>query len=144
MTQEEIVNGNKLIAEFMGYKFSHYTIDPDKLIIEISPVDESSTSYYPDDFDTCWCCSKTPDDSLSWKLPNQLNFNLSWNKLMEVWVEFLNRTTKYGLTFCATICYLPQYRMAYEIGFGLGDIDIAYSNILYLIDWYNKNKPTNE
>ena len=83
MTQEEILDYNKLCAEFLGYTFSHYTNDKSKATPEIKFVWGAEAEILKR-CNAWWRCSKTPDDNFSWNFPSDLLFHSNWNWIMEV------------------------------------------------------------
>jgi len=65
-------------------------------------------------------------------------FNSSWDWLMPVWTKLNTDVANWGKTWYVDMCTNSWYMKAREMGFGMGDIDIAYKGILDGIQWYNE------
>lgn len=115
MTQEEINEGNKLIAEFMGGKF----------------YDE-----YMGDL-KCW---KGGEDSIRHLLDNAayLEFNCCWKWLMPV-VQKIMRTAKVEIGNTVYSKYCKIYNARYDFPSTEGDsiIIVTYSAVVKFIKWHN-------
>ena len=76
MTHEEILEGNKLLAEFMGYE--HKELEDDDVTITYNCYDhlENISGKKP------W--ESTIDDYTSWLRPDEMKFHSDWNWLMSV------------------------------------------------------------
>ena len=76
MTQEQIIEGNKLLAEFMGYE--HNELEDDDVTITYNCYDhlENISGKKP------W--ESTIDDYASWLRPDEMKFHSDWNWLMSV------------------------------------------------------------
>lgn len=80
MTQEEIIEGNKVISEFLGAKFVYYTLDRKDQTKELAFIDQTSSP----PLNHMWRCSLTPENNFSWSYPHDLRYHNDWNKLMRV------------------------------------------------------------
>ena len=112
---KNIIENNKLIAEFMGFI-------ADKSF-EVKLVDGINTSYY-----------YYKDDVMC--LPETMRYNSSWNWLMEV-VEKIERLennlkteTREEFTQFQKVLSLPIYTK----------IEAVYNACVEFIKWYNENK----
>lgn len=120
MTQEEIIEGNKLIAEFDGYKF----VNDDSLAYP------NGYYYYPNDG-----CGN------SLKELEEFEYNSSWDWLMPV-IEKIEKTG-----CCASIinngCNIKTF-ISGDNGFNLNACDFeskiqtVYAVVVEYIKWYNK------
>jgi len=136
MSEQEIIEGNKLIAEFMEYEHSdilydeeneEYFFDTDHLVcVEDIEVWESSV-----------------DDWTSTLSPEQMLFHSSWDWLMPVWFGILKwGKSEYGINWEQSIG-----EMFIHIKINKGELEINWLNtnriedvwfvVVEFIKWYN-------
>lgn len=144
MTQEEILEGNKLIAEWLGYE-----------IDSLAEEDEPERYYV---YDHIECIADGVDywetfdqDWTSWLYPDQMKFHSDWNWLMPVVEKIIKE-------------YMTDYYNEYDMGIpnsyyvAIGSdgkyssqgisknslIEATWLSVIEFIKWYNKNKEINE
>jgi len=139
MTKKEILEGNKLIAEFMGYKFMDYRnciyFGPEYVVDEIK------------------CNSPTNDDNYAHicsgnrcKNYRNLLYNSSWDKLMPVVEKIESTNRKVEISECTCFIYpnetLENYdEYNYEITtIYPTKIKAVYNAVVKFIKWYNQSK----
>ena len=121
MTNEEIIKGNKLIAEFMGAKMI------------VDDWDGISLIRFPDE---------------STKHLGALKYNSSWDQLMEAvekiekncWIIITTRVSK-------TTCAIYQPYKEFEIisrGDSESKIEAVWVAVVEFIKWYNEKNKNNE
>jgi hypothetical protein len=109
MTQEEIIQGNKLIAEFMG------GIKPD---LFCNGVKQSENAWNHNDINNPLCGGKYYDDSLK--------YHTSWNWLMPV-VERCN----------SIINHIEYFSRDLQRALCAADIELVFIAVIEFIKWYN-------
>ena len=118
MTQEEIIEGNKLIAKFMGAKwYDNYMGD--------SP---------------CW---KGGDKEMRYLLDNttHLDFDSSWDWLMFVVVKIESLANV--VTIEGNMCIINDYKYANEYAHQASDnskIEATWLAVIKFINYYNQQK----
>lgn len=144
MTQEEIIKGNKLIAEFMGFVryFPNMTLESDL----------SKFYYYPYNdriFDEGLYTSTIKMTSQEGYYVNQcirenhhlknMQFHSSWGWLIPVIgkIYSLNEYTKYKDYTSNIVCEGGIY-------INTKFIEVTFRDVVDFIKWYNKNKEINE
>ena len=70
-----------------------------------------------------------------------LMFTESWNWLMPVWVELNRKVADWGKSWYVSMGETTWWKITHEMGCGMGDIKLAFENIVEGIKWYNQNKP---
>jgi len=114
MKEEEIIEGNKLIAEFMEYEYDEdierYVTPHSICEYDIEPYESE-----PDD----WTCALTPD---------QMLFNQSWDWLMPVVKKLQNLEIEFFRMNDALI---------------EAEIDNVYVAVIVFIKWYNEQEMQN-
>ena len=127
MSEKEIIEGNKLIAEFVDYEFD--------------PNDDSESVTYNTDYiinisdKEDWEASE--DDFTSWLLPKEMKFHSSWDWLMPainkaidiIGFKTINECTDFEWRLFTCICDMKIST----------PIDIAFYNLIEFIKWYNEN-----
>ena len=121
MTKEEILEGNKLIAEFMGAIY----------------VDLNDYGGYSIGFGYKYRTPPTNNSCYNWTVDNMLYY-YEWNWIKPVfdklkYILLLNENAELSNTFDEIINGLI-YELAYS------KIEIFFANIVTAIKWYNKNK----
>lgn len=118
MTDNEILEGNKLIAEFMEYERDEYeefnesiTYSCDKLI-NISDDEDWETSI---------------DDWTNWLRPDEMLFHSSWDWLMPVITNILE--------ICSELDELERYHVIID---QIPQIHHTHSSVVEFIKWYNE------
>lgn len=115
ITQDKILHGNKVIAEFMG---AYYVND--------APEDYPD-GYYMNDID---------DIPL---LPDEFYFHSSWDWLMPV-VEKIEGLG-YGVTIYRKGCHINDVGLSSANGFNHSSkIEQTWKACVEFIEWYNKQK----
>lgn len=131
MTQEEIEEGNKLIAEFMGFKMVYHQGELAK------GIKKELWRRFPDEDDSL------PMGSLS---ISQFRYHYSWDMLMPV-VEKIE-SMGYQVNITNYGCNIQEYEKAYkeysnisvaEDG-ALNKITNVYKAVVQFIKYYNDNK----
>ena len=119
---DNIVENNKLIAEFMGFI-------ADKSF-EVKLVDGINTSYY-----------YYKDDVMC--LPETMRYNSSWDWLMEV-VEKIEKL-KCTVVIEKNICRIHKGGLHFGHAYKFETkIEAVYNACLEFIKWYNKQNKNNE
>lgn len=124
MTNEEIINGNKLIAEFMGYEKTIYS---DVFNGDLYALDVSNGEIYT---------------------ISQMQYHASWDWIMPV-VEKIEQKgciveISYSLVCMCRICVIwEKHEKAFNIindnNGGLEPIIAIYKSVVEFIKWYNRN-----
>lgn len=111
MTTEEIIHGRKLIAEFEGW------------------------SILKDSDDQCF---EHPE---SWDILHQEDFNADqdWNVIMRVWKKLQEEVADWSLEYFR-IMHARIAPKFLEMGLGTADINVAFEELVKMIQWYNQNK----
>jgi hypothetical protein len=129
MTQEEILEGNKLIAEFVGFKnHDSDTIETDNEIFMI-PTDVKNGEV----------------NSLGYLYSyNELLFNRDWNWLMAVVnkIETIEFNIWGKLSMSVNRVYIQEFWGVEGIkGYGQSKtkIEATYKAVIEFIKWYNRN-----
>ena len=134
MTQKEIIKGNCLIAEWLGYEI-------DSLAEEDEPI-----RYYVDNHIECvadgidyW--ETFEEDWTSWLYPEQMKFHSSWDWLMPVLTNieknfWVTTTTRRG--YSAVSIHQPQrgYEKIVRVD-SENKLEATWSAIVEFIKWYN-------
>lgn len=153
MTPEEIKDGNKLIAEFLGYKYYHPGIDIEwdcgyerkevfsKVPIETNEYPDSDQYYFKDNF--------------NWEnYITDLEYHKNWNSLMPV-VFKITRETGYMIYFWSNVCHI-QHKDLFTAKYNLDNvpddknymrefysdtpeniIEAVYESVVAFIKWRN-------
>lgn len=114
MTEQEIFEGNRVIAEFLGFVEKAYTPDSEKM----------------------WCDNRHG-------LPvGELAFHSSWEWLMPVVekIEALNiQPTKKVVTIKGNYCVVNGGVMGHPSFTGISKIEATWKSVIDFIKWYNEN-----
>jgi hypothetical protein len=129
MTQEEMLEGNKLIAKFMGATNGSIFCQLDEKHLNL-------------DYDT-FPQSKQRDDGSMWNI-NDLKYHTSWNWLMPV-VEKIENTTcheyyGYTMTIWNNCCKISDENNEYEINSHFhpdSKLLATWGSVVEFIKWYN-------
>jgi len=129
MTLEQ-VDGCKLIANFIG-------------IYEYKDSYDSSGQKVP-----IWYCSYLDYRTDTYGAPNKAfnqfllesKFHSSLDWLAPAWRKLHNRVSDWGKSRYIEMCETSWYKKAFEMGFGMADIGIAFECVIDGIRWYNENK----
>lgn len=120
MKNKEIIDGNKLIAEFMGWQKSIYENLPDRM--------------YKDNY------------SIG-KPINQFEYNSSWDSLMPVVekIETINRYNEYYpdmVTIWKNCCKINDGNNGNELfcNYATTKIEAVYRTVIEFIKWYNQQE----
>ena len=128
MEKSEIIEGNKLIAEFKGY----FTESDD-------PECDSST-YFCDDkpvnISDNEDCETAADDWARWLRLDEMRFHTSWDWLMPVVGKIKNVDAKFR---CKHIGAFVSWEHRFKESLYIG-IDNTYRDVVEFIKWYNENK----
>jgi hypothetical protein len=118
MKTEEIVEGNKLIAEFMGY----------------TPYSDGWITIPHETFDTV----------VDSEIVYQLRFHTSWDWLMPV-VEKIESLQPEGFNTLIEggCCWIEYPEISFE-GIEHTKIEATWSAVCEFITWYNENKETKQ
>lgn len=127
----ETIEGNRLIAEFMGYSLRK--IDGE-MEWDYNPIDNPHGSYPTLRLPICGTSE------------NNLRFHESWDWLMPVVekIDSLLMDDKFvTVQMNRTLIEMPEHGLTIE---GLGDswIEAAYNAVVEFIQWYNKKQITYE
>lgn len=120
----EILNGNKLIAEFMGYKFNAYSDLRHNNITKPNKSEWYYASWELQDFEE--------------HIKKELNYDSSWALLMPV-VEKIN-TVGFTVHIKGVACMINAN---VEVGgaingiTGYGFIGNVWHSVVHLVKWYN-------
>lgn len=124
MTEEQILDGNKLIAEFMGAKYdkdTSFPIHPDDLWLPIHGI----------------CNFKT----IKIGKGKILLYHKSWDWLMPVVEKIENLKFEYSYyKGRAIITDLGFQNMMNDIAFSGSRIEATWLAVVEFIKWYNQNK----
>jgi len=121
MKQEQIIKGNKLIAEFMQYEIAGTD----------GTTSEVLTYYFPDNHPT-HAGMVSADDLL---------FNSSWGWLIPAWIKFYQEAFKARLGSDDYIKHLFNLRALFHSRIDEGKCEGAFKVLVEGIVWYNKIKP---
>lgn len=139
MTQEQIIEGNTFLAEFMEYE--HDELEDDDVTITYNCYDhlENISGKKP------W--KSTIDDYTSWLRPDEMKFHSSWDWLMSVVDKIesiiFDENNSFNVTIGSTIYCVIQdtngecYDMVYD-----GEeskLLVVYKAVVEFIKWYNEN-----
>lgn len=119
MKTEEILNGNKLIAEFMG------VVNDFSDIYHLPQFGRYELKYGQIDFDECF------------KL-NELKYNSSWDWLMPV-VEKIEKTKMADIIIHAKNMVEISYNKETKTFFSGSLIDNVFDSCVSFVEWYNQN-----
>ncbi len=129
MKEQDIyfIQGNRLIAEFMGY----YTESDDSHDISATYMcdDHLINISNKEDWET------SEDDWASWLRVDEMRFHLSWDWLVPV-IEEIHSLDCYLEDYSGeALLYTPILQ-----AIALGGIGAAYAEVVEFIKWYNQNK----
>ena len=132
MTQEEILEGNKLIAEWLGYE-----------IDSLAEEDEPERYYV---YDHIECIADGVDywetfdqDWTSWLYPDQMKFHSDWNWLIPV-VKKITSDDLYLKYKNETSNIVSEGGIYINTKFIIN----TFEDVVDFIKWYNENKEINE
>lgn len=114
MNNPSIISGNKLIANYMGYREVPHTNGKWFCINDISNVEKYTTRF---DY--------------------RFDYNLSWNSLMPVWLKLNNEFSDWGKSHFIKFRNLPEALQLIKIGLPNVDIELTYNCIIKLIEFRN-------
>lgn len=120
MKEREIIEGNKLIAEFMGGQAGCYSLD------------------------RCWWDNLTRDELMKWE--NHLRFEYKWDWLMPVVEKIESDTSKvtgvrtYRIIIENNGCLIYSHKYDNGTITATSKIEATWQAIVDFIKWYNKNK----
>lgn len=123
MKTEEIIENNKLIAEFMGW-------------------DKYNNGVYYTPFDDASYCGGEPTHIVNY--PQHLKFHFSWDWLMPVVKKIEN--LGYTVTIAGILCKITKVLdienpvASLVCGDRSKKLEIVYETIIQFIKWYNENK----
>lgn len=124
MSEQEIIEGNRLIAEFVDYEKESFEDEPIRYYVhnhlicteDINPWESSS------------------EDWNSWLTTEEMKFHSSWDWLMPV-VEKIEKTG-HMVNICEDRCSIDV-----EIDeFGTTKIEAVWLAVVEFIKWYNQKK----
>ena len=114
MTQEEIIEGNGLIAKFDGYEFNYVDL-----------FGNPCTEPY------LW-------KNGLWTRIGNLTYHSSWGCLIPVYINIKNWCDSQDWNKLDNTGY--HYFKLIKRSLTAGDIERVHSDIIYFIKWYNKQK----
>jgi hypothetical protein len=131
MTEQEIIEGNKLIAEFMDYE--HDDNDEDSVtyccdhLVNISEVAHWESSI---------------DDWTSWLRADEMKFHSSWDWLMPVFKKIWESIDQFQYDdepylYITEEIFHPDYLLSDFIN---NNIEGVWNRCVEFIKWYNKSK----
>lgn len=131
MTEQEILDGNRLIAEFMGVTISKKTLFKNDKDIETIVVDVySRPSFFNDALYGAYGWASYEDLKL-------MLYHSSWDWLMPV-VEKIENLGLYDISIIVDTCRISGDGYDKTICEEWMKIGIVYKSVVEFIKWYNK------
>lgn len=124
MTDKEVIENNKLIAEFLGYKYHPANRNTKPYGWHKIPKDKHWSEKLGWGINSYYLCRRH----------NQMQFHYDWNWLMVVVEKIMD------ITFDDNSNPTLDSEMFYEVRDCIPDINQTYKAIVEFIKWYNEEK----
>lgn len=150
MTQEEIIEGNKLIAEWMGYNYypNEHIQGWAKFRGESDPVDEianifskeTALQYCDNDAPSHWNLPQVVDSNFI--LESNIKYHTSWDWLMPVVEKIATEHELVRIVFgnVKTYCKINNSHIRI-INIEEKPIEATFKAVVQFINWLNSNPP---